>query len=89
MVHHPIFIRDRIKSFPFDPRTVLKNLLETGHSQISIENFDKESNKIIKQIYQVQRLKTQLDQGCVASIVKSKECLVFRHNYPAKAINCL
>ncbi|SMG65369.1 hypothetical protein BMETH_3329148253783, partial [methanotrophic bacterial endosymbiont of Bathymodiolus sp.] len=22
--------------------------------------------------------------GCVASIVKSKECLVFRHNYPAK-----
>jgi AAA15 family ATPase/GTPase len=53
MVHHPIFIRDRIKSFPFDPRTVLKNLLETGHSQISIENFDKESNKIIKQIYHI------------------------------------
>jgi hypothetical protein len=28
-------------------------------------------------------------RGCVASIVKSKECSVFRHNYPAKAINCL
>jgi hypothetical protein len=43
--------------------------------------------EFINHFKEVQRLKTQLDQGCVASIVKSKECLVFRHNYPAKAIN--
>ncbi|SCN47138.1 hypothetical protein BAZMOX_385711_1 [methanotrophic endosymbiont of Bathymodiolus azoricus (Menez Gwen)] len=27
--------------------------------------------------------------GSVASISESEERLVFRHNYPAKAINCL
>ena len=28
-------------------------------------------------------------EGFVASISESEERLVFRHNYPAKAINCL
>ncbi|SCN47380.1 Mobile element protein [methanotrophic endosymbiont of Bathymodiolus azoricus (Menez Gwen)] len=27
--------------------------------------------------------------GSVARIAESEELLVFRHNYPAKAINCL
>ncbi|SMG62661.1 hypothetical protein BMETH_1236_1 [methanotrophic bacterial endosymbiont of Bathymodiolus sp.] len=27
--------------------------------------------------------------GSVASVIGSEERLVFRHNYPAKAINCL
>jgi hypothetical protein len=66
-----------------------------GYAETSISNARKIADDRAAHHFKINVTRSFLsssnsnDLGCVASIVKSKECLVFRRNYPAKAINCL